>query len=90
MTTGTISQNRRVDNFTTAAALPRVKSTNKVIILFCIHTGFTLRASHGITSYFTPSKETLRFKMYLEVLHKTCQLKRSQPTKEYFFGFKYI
>lgn len=88
MTAGTICQNRWIDYFTTGATLPRVKSTNKVIILFCIHTGFALRASHGITSYFISSKESLRFKMYLEVLHKTCQLKKIRPTKEHPFGYK--
>ena len=53
MTTGTIGQNCRIYNLTTGATLPCIKSTNKIIILLSVHAGFTLWASHGITSLLT-------------------------------------
>ena len=59
VTSGTISQNGRINNFTTGATLPRIKRADKVIILFSIHASFTLRTSHGVTSYFISSKESL-------------------------------
>lgn len=59
VTAGTISENRWIDYFTTGTTLPRVKSTNKVIILFSVHAGFTLRTSHDTTSYFISDKESI-------------------------------
>lgn len=59
MTAGTIGQNRRIYNFTTRATLPCIKSTHKIVILLCIHTGFTLGTSHGITSLFNTEQKAL-------------------------------
>lgn len=67
MTAGTIGQNCRIYNLTTGATLPCIKSANKIIILLSIHAGFTLWASHGITSLLTylTESDTYFFKMYL-------------------------
>lgn len=53
MTAGTIGQNCRIYNLTTGATLPCIKSANKIIILLSVHAGFTLWASHGVTSLLT-------------------------------------
>jgi len=44
-----VSKNRRIDNLTTGAAFPRVESTNKVIILFSIHSSTALGTFHSIS-----------------------------------------
>jgi len=59
VTAGSICQYSWIDYFTAGTALPRVKSTNKVIIFLSIHAGFTLRTSHDTTSYFISDKESL-------------------------------
>jgi len=46
----TIGQNRRIYDLTAGAAFPRIKSTNKIIILFGVHAAFTLGTPHLTTS----------------------------------------
>jgi len=50
MIAGAIGQNRRINNLTTGAAFPCIKSANEIIILFGVHATFTLGTSHLTTS----------------------------------------
>jgi len=50
MIAGAVGQNRRIHDLTTGAAFPCIKSTNKIIILFGVHTTFTLGTPHFTTS----------------------------------------
>jgi hypothetical protein len=50
MISGTIGQNRRVDNLTTRTAFPCIESTYKIIIFFGVHSTFALGTSHLTTS----------------------------------------
>jgi hypothetical protein len=61
MVAGTVGQYRRIDNFSTRAALPCIESTNKIIILLSIHATFTLGTSHSNSSLFNKSKYVVIF-----------------------------
>lgn len=50
MIAGAVGQNCRIHDLTTGAAFPCIKSTNKIIILFGVHTTFTLGTPHFTTS----------------------------------------
>jgi len=50
MIAGAVSQNRRIHDLTTGATFPCIKGTNKIIILFGVHTTFTLGTPHFTTS----------------------------------------
>lgn len=50
MIAGAVGQNRRIHDLTTGAAFPCIKGTNKIIILFGVHTTFTLGTPHFTTS----------------------------------------
>ena len=44
-----IGKNGWIDDFSTGAALPRIKSTNKIIILFGIHSSTAFGTFHSIS-----------------------------------------
>ena len=50
MIAGAVGQNRRIHHLTTGATFPCIKGTNKIIILFRVHTTFTLGTPHFTTS----------------------------------------
>ena len=70
MIAGAISQNRRIDNLTTRTAFPRIESPDEIVILFGVHSTFTLGTSHLTTSSLIKHKCA---KFSYEILHETCQ-----------------
>ena len=73
MIAGTVGQNRRIHDLATGATFPCIKSTNKIIILFGVHTTFTLGTPHLTTSSLIKHMNWLNF-CECELLHKACQL----------------
>ena len=61
MIAGAVGQNRRIHDLTTGAAFPCIKSTNKIIILFGVHTTFTLGTPHITTSSLIKYLNWLKF-----------------------------